>query len=333
MPPQHKRITEDDLTDLSGKVAIVTGGNTGVGYGTIQFLAQKGAKVYMGARNQEKATIAIEEIEKGLRTNGGGGSVHWLPLDLSDPRLVKKTATEFLRKEDRLDILVNNASHTSYGPYKINEDGLLDIMVTNHISHFVLTDTLLPLLKSTANLDGSDVRIVNLSSMSHSGIQPESFVGRESLNRQYGDSVGGYLNTYGNSKLANILHIKHLQAQLNSESVRITCLAVHPGAVLTIGASGFLNSVPFIGWFLKTVLGPLFFASWKTGAMTSAFAAAGKDVTTFRTSSDEAERKIYEGVYLTPVAKITEPSKSAMDERLQKELYETTREVLGEMGL
>lgn len=61
--------------------------------------------MYMGARNQEKATIAIEEIEKGLRTNGGGGSVHWLPLDLSDPRLVKKTATEFLGKEDRLDIL------------------------------------------------------------------------------------------------------------------------------------------------------------------------------------------------------------------------------------
>lgn len=63
----------------------------------------------MGARNQEKATIAIEEIEKGLRTNGGDshsrGSVHWLSLDLSDPRLVKQAATEFLGKEERLDIL------------------------------------------------------------------------------------------------------------------------------------------------------------------------------------------------------------------------------------
>lgn len=67
--------------------------------------------------------------------------------------------------------------------------------------------------------------------------------------------------------------------------------------------------------------------------MTSVFAAAGKDVATSRVSSHEVERKTYEGVYLTPVAKITEPSKFAMDERLQKELYETTREVLREMEL
>jgi len=341
MAAQRKSITEADLTDLRGKVAIVTGGNTGIGYATIQFLAQKGAKVYMGARNEERATAAIEEIEEELRTWKGAngedsstrGSVHWLPLNLSDPRLVKKAAIEFLGKEERLDILVNNASHTSCGPYKINEDGILDIMTINHISHFVLTETLLPLLKSTASLDNSDVRIVNVSSLAHTRVKPESFVGKDSLNKQYGESVSGYLDTYGNSKLANILHIKHLQAQLNSESVPITCLAVHPGPVRTVGANKFLSSIPFFGWFLKTVVGPMVFVSWTQGAMPSAFAAAGKDVVASRRSKDEAERRMYEGVYLTPVAKITEPSNYAMDERLQRELYETTKEILGEMGL
>ncbi|KAJ3851453.1 NAD-P-binding protein [Lentinula lateritia] len=330
----RKVITENDLVDLHGKVALVTGGNTGIGYATIEFLAQKGAKVYMASRSKEKAQKAIGEIGAELQNSGGEGesrgSIHWFKLELSDPRSVKEAATEFLAKEERLDILVNNASHASFGPYKLNEDGLLDIMVVNH---FVLTETLLPLLKRTASLEDSDVRIVNVSSLAHTRVKPDSFFGPESLNRQYGDSVFGYLDTYGNTKLANILHLKHLQTRLNAESARITCLAVHPGAVRTVGATGFLNSFPFFGWSLKTFLGPLFFVSWNQGAMTSAFAAAGKDIAVCRKSTDEVERKKYEGVYLTPIANVSEPSMYAKDERLQRELYETTVEVLREMGV
>ncbi|GAW07037.1 NAD-binding protein [Lentinula edodes] len=327
----RKVITEDDLVDLYGKVALVTGGNTGIGYATIElFLARKGAKVYMASRNKEKAQKAIEEIEAELRKSDGEGesskgSIHWLKLDLSDPRSVKEIGTEFLAKEERLDILVNNASHAAYGPFKLNKDGLLDIMVVNHISHFVLTETLLPLLKRTAALKDSDVRIVNVSSAAHAGVKPESFIGKESLNKQYGESVTGYINTYGNSKLANLLHIKNLQNRLNAESAGITCLALHPGTVMTEGSGDLLNSIPFIGWILKTCIGPLVFVSWKQGAMTSAFAAAGKEVA--------AERKRYEGVYLVPMAKIAEPSSYAKDERLQRELYETTVEVLEDIGV
>ncbi|KAJ3863906.1 NAD-P-binding protein [Lentinula novae-zelandiae] len=358
----RKVITENDLVDLHGKVALVTGGNTGIGYATIEFLAQKGAKVYMASRSKEKAQKAIKEIEAELQKSGGEaeskGSIHWFKLELSDPRSVKEAATEFLAKEERLDMLaarVLSTNSASFGPYKLNEDGLLDIMVVkyasncsftrtlsvlmylrvtySHISHFVLTETLLPLLKRTASFEDSDVRIVNVSSLAHTRVKPDLFIGKESLNRQYGDSVTGYLDTYGNTKLANILHLKHLQTRLNAESAGITCLAVHPGAVMTVGATGFLSSVPFFGWFLKTFLGPLFFASWKQGAMTSAFAAAGKEVAACIKSTDENERKKYEGVYLTPIANISEPSMYAKDERLQKELYETTVEVLREMGV
>ncbi|KAF9058751.1 hypothetical protein BDP27DRAFT_1240306, partial [Rhodocollybia butyracea] len=102
------------------------------------------------------------------------------------------------------------------------------------------------------------------------------------------------------SKLANILHIKHLQSRLKHESIPIICIAVDPGATLT-------NSTK------------------RRGAMNPVFAAAGKDVT--------ITRKAYEGVYLTPVAKISEPSSYANNERLQRELYETTINVLSDMGL
>ncbi|KAJ4498473.1 NAD(P)-binding protein [Lentinula lateritia] len=325
----RKVITENDLVDLRGKVALVTGGNTGIGYATIEFLARKGAKVYMASRNKHKAQKAIVEIEAELRKIGeeesNKGSVHWLKLDLSDPRSVKEIGTGFLAKEERLDILVNNASHPAYGPFKLNKDGLLDIMVVNHISHFVLTETLLPLLKRTASLKDSDVRIVNVSSAAHAGVKPDSFIGKESLNIQYGESVTGYINTYGNTKLANLLHIKNLQNRLSAENAGITCLALHPGTVMTEGSGDLLDSIPFIGWFLKTCFGPLVFVSWKQGAMTSAFAAAGNAVA--------AERKRYEGVYLVPMAKIVEPSSYAKDERLQRELYETTVEVLEDIGV
>ncbi|KAJ4478406.1 NAD-P-binding protein [Lentinula aciculospora] len=334
--PVRRKITDDDLTDLRGKVAIVTGGNTGIGYATIQFLMRQGAKVYMGARNEDKAKAAIKELEaelpKDTNAANSGGSVHWLQLDLSNPGLVKEAAAGFLRKEERLDILVNNAAATS-GPYKPREDGFTETMVVNHISPFLFTETLLPLLKSTAALDDSDVRIVNVTSVYHTRVKVESFVGKYSLSKDYGDTTSGNLYMYGVSKLANILYIKHLQAQLNAESSRITCIAVHPGTVSTDGVKKFFSSVRFFGLFLRMIVMPLIFVSWTQGAMNSVFAAAGKDVAAARESTNEARKRMYEGVYLIPIGKITEPSENAKDKRLQKELYETTKEVLRDIGL
>ncbi|KAJ3979000.1 hypothetical protein F5890DRAFT_1645967 [Lentinula detonsa] len=238
-----KTVNHFELKEAARKVAIVTGGNTRIGYATIEFLAQKGARVYMGSRNQGRAQKAIEEIEVKLQTSGndnfiGFSLTYWI--------------RKFIAKEKRLDILAHRST------------GLLDIMVVNHISQFMLTETLPPLLRHTATLEDSDVRIVNSSP--------------------------------------------------------ITCLAVHPGAVMTVGASGFLNSVPFFGWLLKLFLGPLFFSSWTQGG------SRGQE-------KQGVEKRKYEGGYLVPVANISELSTYATDEKIQRELYETTMEVLGEMGI
>ncbi|KAJ7661490.1 NAD-P-binding protein [Mycena polygramma] len=318
--PGRKSVSEEDLVDLHGKVALVTGGNTGIGYATIQMLARKGAKVYMAARDEGRALAAIKQLEA---ENINDGSVHWLKLDLSDPRAAQRAAHEFLEKEKRLDILVNNAARSSPGPYKLDKDGFLDIMVCNHISHFALTDALLPLMKETAKEPGSDVRIVNVSSMAHSRVKPDTFATREAFNKDYGTSIGGYLDTYGNSKLANVLHIKALQKRLTAEAVPITCLAAHPGAIKTVGSDGFVASIPYLGGFLKRFVAPLAFGPWRNGAMTVAYAAAGKEVA--------EQREKYSGAYLVPIAAIAPPSKYAQDERLQKELYETTEKFIAEL--
>ncbi|KAF8166220.1 NAD-P-binding protein [Pholiota molesta] len=318
----QQAFSEDDLADLHGKVVIVTGANSGVGYGTVQWLARKGAKVYIAGRNEERVSAAIKQLEsEGIED----GSLHFLKIDLADPRLAKQAGEEFLRKETRLDVLVNNAAiGPAAGPYHMTKDGLKDIMATNHFGHFALTEALLPLLKTTSQEAGSDVRIVNIASEAHTRVMPDSFVGKETINNDYGDSMTGYLDTYGLSKLANILHVKTLQRQLDAEHILITCLAVHPGAVVSAGLTAFLLTLPLVGR-LAASIGPWILMSALQGARTSAFAAAGKKV--------KEERVAYKGAYLVPVAKLAEPSSSARDDRLAKELDETTREVLKELGV
>ncbi|KAJ6544281.1 hypothetical protein B0H19DRAFT_1309592 [Mycena capillaripes] len=271
----------------------------------------------MAARDEGRALAAIKQMQS---EDIKDGSVHWLKLDLSDPRAAQRAAQEFLEKETRLDIIVNNAARSSPGPFKLDKNGFLDIMVSNHISHFALTDVLLPLLKKTAEETGSDVRIVNVSSMAHSPVKPDTFATREAFNKNYGESTGKYLD----NTLANILHIKALQKRLSAESVPITCLAAHPGFIKTVGSDGFLASIPYLGGFLKNYVGPLVAKPWRNGAMTVAFAAAGKEVA--------EQREKYQGVYLVPVAAIASPSSYANDERLQKELYDTTEKFIAELA-
>ncbi|KAF7301039.1 NAD-binding protein [Mycena indigotica] len=310
-------ISEDDLLDLHGKVALVTGGNTGIGYATIQMLARKGAKVYMAARDEGRAIEAIKKLEA---ENINDGSVHWLKLDLSDPRLTVGAAKELMEKEERLDIIVNNAARALPGPYQLNKDGLLDIMVTNHISHFALTQTLLPLLEETSKRDGADVRIVNVSSSAHGMVQPSSFTSLDTFNKDYGISVTNSLRTYGNSKLANVLYMKELQRRLKEKSIAITCISAHPGAIRTIGSDGFSELIPIIGGLLKR----FYFKPPRMGAMTVAFAAAGAKVA--------EERSKYEGAYLVPIAKLATPSPSAQDQRLQRELFEATEKIIADLS-
>lgn len=102
-------------------------------------------------------------------------------------------------------------------------------------------------------------------------------------------------------------------------------MALNPGAVATPGVDRFFNSMGFLGRILKFAIVPLFFLSTSEGGMNSAFAAAGQEIM--------EDKTLYKGAYLMPIGKITQPSKAALNERLAVELYNTTKEVLMELGL
>lgn len=324
---------DSDIPDLKGKVIIVTGGNAGVGYGTVQHLARHGAKVYLGARNEAKATAAIEQLKKeGLQP--GNGEILWLDIDLSDPRKAKAAAEAFLEMEKRLDVLVNNAAMI-LGAYQKTMHDIQDVMMVNHISPFVFTSTLLPLMKETAKEPGADVRIVCVSSDSIFFVpKGVHFANREDFNAEFPNMSMASMKRYGLSKLANVLYAKELQKRLDEGGVPIIVCSLHPGHVNSVfdskverstGNAAFRQSLsPIVRglWVLGTMLHAVPISK---GAYTSVFAAASPEV--------RAHPETYKGAYLQPVAKVGKPTDDGNNSELAKELWVTTEKILEEIGM
>ncbi|KAI0804630.1 NAD(P)-binding protein [Irpex lacteus] len=206
---------ESDLPDLTGKVAIVTGSNGGIGYYTVKHLARRGATVYVAARNESKAIGAIQQLKQdGL--GPGNGRFKFLKLDLADPKAVRQALNTFLEREHRLDIL-----GLMEEPPQFNR-GILGQMLVNHFSPFIWTQGLLPLLKQTAALPDCHVRIVNVSSDAHLFASPAiRFRKLADFNATYADDSAPYYSRYCATKLANVLFTKELQRRLTEEDHRI----------------------------------------------------------------------------------------------------------------
>ena len=177
--------------NLSGKTAIVTGSNTGIGYETALDLYQKGAKVYLACRNDEKALNALER----MKAQGGAGQLIYGHLDLASLSSVKEFSDNILREESSLDLLVNNAGIMIPPPSK-TEDGFEIQFGVNFLGHFALTGHLFELLEATK---GS--RVVTLSSIAHRGASID--FGNFRLEKKY-----NRWREYGQSKLADIIFSK-----------------------------------------------------------------------------------------------------------------------------
>ncbi|KAI0334378.1 NAD-P-binding protein [Cubamyces sp. BRFM 1775] len=308
-----------DLPDLTGKVMIVTGGNSGIGFTAALHLARRGAKVYIGARSEQRAKAAIERMRaEGLQP--GNGTLEWFMLDLSDPRKAKESAHEFMKREDRLDVLVNNA-----GMYSLDYSylGLQENMLVNHVSPFVFTKALLPLLSRTAKEPESDVRIVVVSSALIRILKGQELYFRDinDFNKEFGNMSRSDMYRYSLSKLANVLCVKELQRKLKTEDLPITVMSVDPGSVMTEGVERDPSmQTPIFGPLLKIILRRLFLTP-SEGGYTSVFAVASPIVF--------AERAKYEGAWLEPPGKLgTPPTPHAESTELAAELWKTTETIL-----
>lgn len=311
-----------EIPDLRGRVFIVTGGSSGIGYATVQHLVRRGGRVYMAARNEEKARTAIDHLEP----EPGVGEVCFLKLDLSDPREARKAALEFISKERRLDVLINNAAMPR-SPYSKTHEGIQDIMMVNHISPFVFTMSLLPLLEETAKHSQSDVRVVNVSSdgimFLKRGIR---FRNLDDFNDEHNGEFAPDLARYCRSKLANILFTMALQKRLDTRNVPILALALNPGLVCTDGVLNDVRSQPPIISHIFTMVIRALWAAPSRGALTSIFAATAPVV--------RDQPQLYGGAYLQPPGKLGRPPNAdARSLELAEELWDTTERLLRDIGV
>ncbi len=202
----------DDIGDQTGRVALVTGANSGIGYETAKALADHGAHVILACRDDEKARRARDKLESELDQT----SLELVHLDLADLVSVRRAAEAVLRDHARLDLLVNNAGIMGT-PYRLTADGFELQMATNHLGHFALTGLLLNRIVTT---DRS--RIVTVSSHMHR-------VARLRLDDVAGTVPRDTWVSYGSSKLANLLFTAELSRRLEVVGLSTLAVAAHPG--------------------------------------------------------------------------------------------------------
>ncbi|WP_343672918.1 SDR family NAD(P)-dependent oxidoreductase [Chitinophaga sp.] len=206
----HATTTTRELIEginLSGKTVIVTGGYAGIGLETVKTLVHAGAKVYVPARDIEKATRNLKGIE---------GVIIW-QMDLMDPASIDAFSARFLAAESALHLLINNAG-IMWVPLRRDKKGNESQLSTNHLGHFRLTARLWPALKSAGA-----ARVISVSSFGHQ-MAPFNFEDPNFLHRDYETLQG-----YGQSKTANNLFAVALDTRAKAFGVR--AYAVHPGAV------------------------------------------------------------------------------------------------------
>ncbi|KAG9011028.1 hypothetical protein FRB94_008993 [Tulasnella sp. JGI-2019a] len=312
---------EFDIPDLTGKVAVVTGGNSGIGFHTVQELARKGCKVYMGSRTETLARAALDRLYKegGIKP----GLVKYLKIDLATPKSVKDAAEAFLRHADgRLDILVCNAGVLQEHYKTVSEGGLTmsHSMAANHLGHFVLVQQLLPIMTETVALT-RDVRIITVASEMH-WFTPFYVNLRtvEGWNYRW-DSLPARIQRYGLSKLANILFSAELQRRLrnNPATRQIVSISVHPGEVSSEGGLRVIEeNFPWMSWLWVWLIS-VFALSPLHGSYTSLFAATSIRV---RSRPDK-----YGGAYLYPFDRVGRPSWRARDRKLAEDLWKASEEI------
>lgn len=253
----------DEVTPggLGGKVAVVTGANTGVGLHTALGLAAQGATTILACRDMAKAEAAAAEV----RRQSGDGDVHTVALDLADLASVQECAGTILDRFDRLDVLVNNAGGI-WSPRRETAQGLEMTFGVNHLGPFALTCWLAERLRAS-----SPSRVVNVASLAHwAAVGGIRFADLQAASRRYQS-----FDVYGRSKLANILFTRELARRMAGTGV--TANAVHPGPVRSgFGMDGDLGGLGGLGNRLVRT----FEISPEAGARTSIHVASAPELAT-----------------------------------------------------
>jgi NAD(P)-dependent dehydrogenase (short-subunit alcohol dehydrogenase family) len=243
--------------DQTGRLAVVTGANVGLGFETARALVGKGASLVLACRNAHKAAQAKAELLKEFPR----AIIECASLDTSSLTSVRAFAAQFLAQHQRCDLLINNAG-IMMTPYEKTADGFEGQLATNYLGHFLLTSLLLPTITRTPG-----ARIVTLSSLAHnwSPIQFDDMQFEQRYSRKL---------AYGQSKTACLMFALELQRRLSAAGNATLSMAAHPGFSNTqLG-----RNLPFPLNKLGPLLAPLLSQSAAAGALPSLYAALGDDL-------------------------------------------------------
>jgi NAD(P)-dependent dehydrogenase (short-subunit alcohol dehydrogenase family) len=241
-----------NIPDLSGKTAVVTGANSGIGFEAADALAGKSATVVLACRHKERGEAAVERILH----NHPLVKTEVMHLDLADLSSVRAFAREFENRFHRLDMLINNAGIMAV-PFGKTADGFELQLGTNHLGHFALTGLLIGPISRTPG-----ARVVTVSSVSHrvTGIDFDNLQGEKDY---------GPWKAYEQSKLANLLFTFELQRRFEKAGIDAIAAAAHPGWTTT-NLFAYLRMV--------SILSSAFAQTPAMGALPILYAAAAPDV-------------------------------------------------------
>ncbi|KAG9999438.1 retinol dehydrogenase 12, partial [Aureobasidium melanogenum] len=297
----------DEVPDLSGKVAVVTGGSEGIGFGcTHTLLKHNISKLFVTSMRQEVVEEALNAIEEEFGPETRRKFI-WKQCDLSDWVQTGKVAQEIASQTDRIDILINNAGR-GIMTRQLNKDGIDLHLAVNHFGHVVFTSHLLPTIKETA-AKGNTARIVCVSSNLHAQAPKETeFASVAELNKDYGPQP-----QYGRSKLANLLYAKWLNEHLKTEHPNIIVNAIHPGIVDTAQTNVHIHEAfPLLGYGMSLGLKP-FRKTQFEGCVSSMYAATMAETG---------------GNYIAPPKVYETPSEKGQDMVLADRLMKLTAEIV-----
>ncbi len=307
---EHKKRgkwTALDIPSQAGRVAIVTGANSGLGFHTTMGLAKKGARVIMACRNLEKGEEARQKI---LQMSPAQTPEVW-HLDLSNLKSVEEFSLKYKSSFKSLDLLINNAGLMAI-PHALTKDGFEMQFGVNYLGHFALTSHMWPLL-----LESTYARIVNVSSLAHR-------IGSIRFDDPHWEKDYSKWGAYGMSKLANLLFTIELGRRLNTSSVDMITAAAHPGYANTeLQAKGAKMKGSRLGAGSFNLVNRIVAQSAEKGALPSLFAATATDV----------EQGGYYGpdgfLRLAGWPSPDRPSEKRADEKVADKLWELSEQLTG----
>jgi NAD(P)-dependent dehydrogenase (short-subunit alcohol dehydrogenase family) len=274
-----------------GKLALVTGGNSGMGKATVAALADKGFSVIMLCRSLGRGEVALKELMTSPKRD-----IKLMQCDLGNMEDIRRFTDQFKEEYTKLDVLVNNAGVISLDRRE-TYDGLEEQFGVNHIGHFLLTLRLLDRMRQ-----GSRIIIVS------SGAHKVGKIELDNYNLKQGFHV---IRAYGQSKLANILFARELAQRIKSRGITVNCC--HPGAVAT---SMGIDRITGFGKSLTGLLKP-FFLTPEEGARTAIYLATNPE------GGKVTGKYFYR-------CQITKTSKLAKNRTLAKQLFELSEKITGE---